>query len=80
MIFYQIALGSDKEKFSKYIRHNGKWTLQYITGVSALLSQITAYREKNIELQLQAQGDLNHYCLHLIINIIHKILPSIIMN
>ena len=24
----------------------GKWILQYITDVSALLSQITAYREK----------------------------------
>ena len=32
-----------------------KWILQYITDVSALLSQITAYREKNIELHLQAQ-------------------------
>ena len=36
----------------------GKWILQYITDVSALLSQITAYREKNIELHLQAQRDL----------------------
>ena len=37
----------------------GKWILQYITNVSALLSKITAYREKkNIELYLQAQRDL----------------------
>ena len=36
----------------------GKWILQYITDVCALLSQITAYREKNIELHLQAQRDL----------------------
>ena len=26
----------------------GKWILQYITDFSALLSQMTAYREKNI--------------------------------
>ena len=32
--------------------------LQYITDVCALLSEITAYREKNIELHLQAQRDL----------------------
>ena len=32
----------------------GKLILQYITEVSALLSQITAYREKNTELRLQA--------------------------
>ena len=31
---------------------------EYITDVSALQSQITAYREKNIELHLQAQRDL----------------------
>ena len=37
----------------------GKWILQYITNVSALLPKITAYREKkNIELYLQAQRDL----------------------
>ena len=36
----------------------GKWILQYITGVSAFLSQITAYREKNIQMHLQAQRDL----------------------
>ena len=36
----------------------GKWILQYITGVSAFLSQITAYREKNIQMHLQAQHDL----------------------
>ena len=35
----------------------GKWILQYITDMSALLSQITAYREKT-ELHLQAQRDL----------------------
>ena len=32
----------------------GKLILQYITEVSALLSQITAYREKKTELRLQA--------------------------
>ena len=36
----------------------GEWILQYITDHSALLSQITAYREKNIESDLQAQRDL----------------------
>ena len=36
----------------------GNWILQCITHVSAFLSQITAYREKNIELHLQAQRDL----------------------
>ena len=36
----------------------GKWILQYITDVSAFLSQITVYHEKNIELCLQAQGRL----------------------
>ena len=36
----------------------GKWVLQYIIDVSALLSQITAHREKNIELHLQAPRDL----------------------
>ena len=36
----------------------GKWILQYITYVSALLSQVTASRVKNTELHLQAQGDL----------------------
>ena len=36
----------------------GKWILQYITKVNALLSQITAYREKYIELHLQAQRGL----------------------
>ena len=35
----------------------GKWILQYITDMSALLSQIIAYREKT-ELHLQAQRDL----------------------
>ena len=36
----------------------GEWILQYMTDHSALLSQITAYREKNIESDLQAQRDL----------------------
>ena len=36
----------------------GKWVLQYITDLSALLCQITSYREKkNIELHLQATHD-----------------------
>ena len=59
----------------------GKWILQYITKVNALLSQITAYREKNIELHLQAQRGLlplmfalNHQ------NILHDILPIITLN
>ena len=56
----------------------GKWILQYITDVSAVLSQITAYREKNIELHLQAQRDL--LPLHLIIKIIHNILPLTTLN
>ena len=36
----------------------GQWILQYITNVSALLSQIIAYHEKNIAMYLQAQRDL----------------------
>ena len=37
----------------------GKWILQCITDVGALLSHITVYREKkNIELHLQVQHDL----------------------
>ena len=35
-----------------------KWILQYITDICALLSEITAFREKNIKLHLQAQRDL----------------------
>ena len=35
-----------------------KWILQYITDVSAFLSQINAYCEKNIGFHLQAQRDL----------------------
>ena len=35
-----------------------KWILQYLTNVSALLPQITAYLEKSIELHWQAQGNL----------------------
>ena len=58
----------------------GKKILQFITDVSALLSQITAYGEKNIKLKLQAQRDSYHYCLHLIFKIIHDTLPLITFN
>ena len=58
----------------------GKWILQYNTDNSALLSQVTAYLEKNIELYLQIQRDLLPSLLHSIIKIIHDILPLITLN
>ena len=36
----------------------GKWVTDYIRDVSQFLSKIAAYRDKNIELHLQAQREL----------------------
>ena len=36
----------------------GEWVLEYIRDVSKFLSRIAAYRDKNIELHLQAQEEL----------------------
>ena len=45
----------------------GKWVTDYIRDASKTLSRIATYRDKNIELYLQAQQDLLPYYLHSII-------------
>ena len=51
-------LGEIQKKLLNTSGTMAKWILQHITDVCALLSEITAYSEKNIELHLQAQRDL----------------------
>ena len=47
-----------KEKILAHTGTMGKWVTEYIRDVSRFLSRIAAYRDKNIELHLQAQEQL----------------------
>ena len=74
---------SQWEEIKKKLLHRsgteGKWILEYITDVRAILSQIAAYCEKK-----SCSYELNvicyHYRLHLIIKTIRDILPLITLN
>ena len=47
-----------KENIMAYTGTMGEWISEYIRDVSKFLSRIAAYRDKNIELHLQAQEEL----------------------
>ena len=56
-----------KQQILAHLRTMSKWVTDYIRYVSKFSSEIAAYRDKNIELHLQAQQELLPYCLHSII-------------